>query len=54
MKPAIFSCTGLDKPEGSVAREVAICGAEDGGEIVCPVLLNRTPARYRKALADSR
>ena len=54
MKPAILSCNGLDKPEGSVAREVAILGAAaTGGEIICPVLLNRAPARYRKALADS-
>ncbi|MDR3698469.1 MAG: putative zinc-binding protein [Candidatus Sulfopaludibacter sp.] len=54
MKRAILSCNGLDKPEGSVAREVAIRGAEaTGAEIICPVLLNRAPARYRKALADS-
>ena len=54
MKRAILSCNGLDKPEGSVAREVAILGAAaTGGEIICPVLLNRAPARYRKALADS-
>jgi glycine cleavage system H protein len=54
MKRAILSCNGLDKPEGSVAREVAIRGAEAmGAEIICPVLLNRAPARYRKALADS-
>ena len=52
MKRAILSCNGLDKPEGSVAREVAILGAAaTGGEIICPVLLNRAPARYRKALA---
>jgi glycine cleavage system H protein len=54
MKHAVLSCTGLDKPEGSLAREVAILGAEaTGSEIICPVLLNRAPARYRKALSES-
>ena len=54
MSRAILSCSGLDKPEGSVAREVAIRGADaTGGEIVCPVLMNRAPARYRKFLAES-
>jgi len=53
MKHAILSCTGLDKPEGSLAREVAIRAAEAaGGEIICPVLLNRAPARYRKTLSE--
>ncbi len=54
MKRAILSCTGLDKPEGSLAREVALLGAEaTGSEIICPVLLNRSPARYRKELSES-
>lgn len=54
MKRAILSCSGLDKPEGSVAREIAIRVAEaTGSEIVCPVLLNRAPARYRKTLGES-
>ncbi len=54
MKRAILSCNGLDKPEGSVAREVAIRGADaTGSEIICPVLLNRAPARYQKALSES-
>jgi glycine cleavage system H protein len=54
MKHAILSCTGLDKPEGSLAREVAILGSEAiGGEIICPVLLNRAQARYRKTLSES-
>lgn len=52
MSYLILACTGLDKPEGSVAREVAIRLAEEAGaEIVCPVVLNRTPARYKKTLA---
>ena len=54
MKRAILSCNGLDKPEGSVAREVAIRGAGViGSEIICPVLLNRAPARYKKTLSES-
>jgi glycine cleavage system H protein len=54
MNSAILSCTGLDKPEGSVAREVAIRMADTAGsEIVCPVLLNRSLARYKKVLAEN-
>jgi glycine cleavage system H protein len=54
MKRTILSCNGLDKPEGSVAREVAIRTAEaTESEIICPVLLNRAPARYKKILSDS-
>jgi glycine cleavage system H protein len=55
MSYIVLACTGLDKPEGSVTREIALRLAEDAGaEIVCPVALNRTPARYRKALADKK
>ncbi len=55
MNLAILTCNGLDKPEGSLAREVALRLAEEAGvEIICPVALNRTPARYKKALAESR
>jgi glycine cleavage system H protein len=51
----VLACTGLDKPEGSVAREVALQLAEEAGAtIICPVALNRTPARYAKALAEGR
>ncbi|MGC9223900.1 MAG: glycine cleavage system protein GcvH [Terracidiphilus sp.] len=54
MNSAILACTGLDKPEGSVTREVAILMAEAAGsEIVCPVLLNRSLARYKKVLAEN-
>jgi glycine cleavage system H protein len=54
MKRAILSCNGLDKPEGSAAREVAIrVASATGSEIICPVLLNRAPARYKKALGES-
>jgi glycine cleavage system H protein len=54
MKYAILACTGLDKVEGSIAREVAMQLAEDAGaEIVCPVVLNRTPARYEKTIFEN-
>jgi glycine cleavage system H protein len=54
MKHAILSCNGLDKSEGSVAREVAIRGAAaTASEIICPVLLNRAPARYKNVLNES-
>lgn len=54
MKRAMLSCNGLDKPEGSLAREVCLLAAEaTGDEIICPVLLNRSPARYRKILEES-
>jgi glycine cleavage system H protein len=54
VKHAILACNGLDKAEGSVAREVAILAADcTGSEIICPVLLNRAPARYKKSLTDS-
>ena len=53
MTYAILSCTGMDKAEGSLAREVAIRLAEKtGGEIICPVRLNRTRAHYKKVLAE--
>ncbi|MGA8041859.1 MAG: putative zinc-binding protein, partial [Terracidiphilus sp.] len=54
MNSAILACTGLDKPEGSVAREVAIRMASSANsEIICPVLLNRSLTRYKKVLAES-
>jgi glycine cleavage system H protein len=54
VKRAILSCNGLDKPEGSVAREVAIRAAGmTEMEIICPVLLNRAPARYKRTLGES-
>ncbi len=55
MSYLVLPCSGLDKPEGSVAREVALRLADEAGvEIVCPVSLNRVPAKYEKALAGSR
>lgn len=54
MKTAVLACTGLDKPEGTVAREVALRMADAvNSEIICPVLLNRSLARYKMVLADN-
>jgi glycine cleavage system H protein len=54
MKRAILPCAGLDKPEGSLAREVTLLGAEaTGSKIICPMLLNRSLARYHKELGES-
>ncbi len=49
---AILPCNGLDKAAGPLSREVALALLEAaGGELVCPVLLQRAPARYEKAIA---
>lgn len=51
---AFLPCNGLDKPFGPLSREVALCLArESEGEIVCPVLLNQAPERYRETLASA-
>ncbi len=53
MRCAVLVCSGLDKPLGSLAREVALCAAEQAQcEIVCPVLLSQTPKRYEAVLAE--
>ena len=53
MSYLVLACTGLDKPEGSVSPGGGPPSGRGGGaEIVCPVALNRTPARYKKALAE--
>ena len=52
-KYAILPCNGLDKAFGAIAREVALrVVADNGGEIICPVLLNNSPPRYEKTLKD--
>lgn len=52
MKRGVLPCNGLDKQHGVLARELALSLWEtEGGEIICPVLLNNSPARYEKALA---
>ncbi|MEN6642008.1 MAG: glycine cleavage system protein GcvH [Armatimonadia bacterium] len=53
MKCAVLVCSGLDKPLGSLAREVALCAAGQAEcEIVCPVLLSNSPGRYEAVLKD--
>lgn len=48
-KCAILPCNGLDKAVGPLAREVALAlRTATGGELICPVLLNRAPSRYAK------
>ena len=54
MSYAVLACNGLDKVEGVLAREVGLQVAEaTGAEVICPVLLNRAPARYKKALGEN-
>lgn len=51
---AILPCNGMDKQYGSLARELALKLSETQGmEIICPVLLNNSPDRYEKVLAES-
>jgi glycine cleavage system H protein len=53
VKCAVLVCSGLDKPLGSLAREVALCAGEQAEcEIVCPVLLGNSPGRYEAVLKD--
>ena len=54
MKRAVLPCNGLDKQHGVLARELALRLMEtQDAEIICPVLLNNSPARYEKALEDA-
>lgn len=54
MKRAVLPCNGLDKPYGVLARELALSLSEtERAELICPVLLNNSPARYEKALAET-
>jgi len=54
MKRAVLPCNGLDKQQGVLARELALRLSESqGAEVICPVLLNNSPARYEKALAEA-
>ena len=53
MKYAILPCNGLDKSAGPVAREAALwLVSHEGGELVCPVLLNNSPDRYARVLGE--
>ena len=48
----VLPCSGLDKEAGSASRELALLLQEEGASIVCPVLYQRSPKRYEKALGD--
>ena len=51
MNRAVLPCNGLDKQHGVLARELALYLSEtQGAEVICPVLLNNSPARYENAL----
>ena len=53
MSYAVLACNGVDKVEGALAREVGLQVAEaTGADIICPVLLNRAPDHYEKALGE--
>ena len=48
-KYAFLPCNGLDKPDGPLSREVAMeLAAGGGGDLICPVLLHRSPGVYAK------
>ena len=50
---ALLPCNGLDKAAGPLARELALgLAAEGGGELICPVLAQRAPARYAKLASE--
>lgn len=54
MKRVILPCNGLDKQYGVLARELALKLADNqDNEIICPVLLNNSPARYERNLTDA-
>ena len=46
---AVLPCNGLDKCAGGVSKEAAVMLAENSdSEIICPVLLHASDARYEK------
>ncbi len=48
-KYAFLPCNGLDKAVGPLSREVAMSFMKEcGGQLVCPVLLHRSPKVYSK------
>jgi len=49
-RKVVLPCNGLDKEAGALAREAALRLVEGGAELVCPVLFQRNPKRYRKEL----
>ena len=54
MKHVVLPCNGLDKQYGVLTRELALRLMDTQQmEIICPVLLNNSPARYEKALTEA-
>jgi glycine cleavage system H protein len=54
MKRVVLPCNGLDKQYGVLARELALRLMDtQRAEIICPVLLNNSPARYERSLAEA-
>jgi len=54
MSYAVLACNGVDKVEGALAREIGLQVAEETqGELICPVLLNRSPAHYQRTLSEA-
>lgn len=50
---ALLPCNGLDKAAGPLTRELALSlMAAGAGEIICPVLSRRAPARYAKLASE--
>lgn len=50
----VLPCSGLDKEAGAVSRDLALLLGEYGAVVVCPVLYQRVPERYRKDLEGGR
>ncbi len=46
----VLPCNGLDKEAGSLSRELALVLAGEGARLICPVLFQHSPRRYRKDL----
>jgi len=46
----VLPCNGLDKEAGALSREIALALTANEGGLICPVLYQRSPSRYGKAL----
>ncbi len=50
----VLPCSGLDKEAGSLSRELALVLAGEGARLVCPVLFQHSPKRYKRDLETGR
>ena len=50
----VLPCSGLDKEAGSASRVLSLLLQAEGASLVCPVLYQRSPKRYEKALGGGR